>query len=446
MSESISTDFVSINENNELKDNLNAENVHLELDIVEPEMVRPSSSDVPSSGGDVHTLDDQRSHENQGSVEEIDVSNATNVDFIKKNDRADGGSLEKLNLDRSSGDDSMEEDVLESKQNDSTHDIDEVGDKLELTKVCVVKEERPVDATGPDISFDKKEIPIVNKNSIAAPVEKRKLQDQEAVGNNEPPKRQRRWSSESVKIPKLQSSSLTSSTTPKDTFQPNIPKVNFTRSDPTLSGDVPKELPPSPKPSTNSLRIDRFLRPFTLKAVQELLAKTENVCSFWMDHIKTHCYVTYSSEEEAIQTRNAVFNLQWPSNGGRLLAAEFVDPQEVKVRVEALQFQDAPISTSPTVPPVPSPFFQPQSSTRQHVLRQQLLPSLPPPPPISDPSTARERITLPPPPPLPEKHDPPIVTLDDIFRKTRAIPRIYYLPLSEEQVAAKLTAQSKNTK
>ena len=51
-------------------------------------------------------------------------------------------------------------------------------------------------------------------------------------------------------------------------------------------------VPMSPKPPTNSLRIDRFLRPFTLKAVQELLAKTGNVCSFWMDHIKTHCYVT----------------------------------------------------------------------------------------------------------------------------------------------------------
>ena len=51
-------------------------------------------------------------------------------------------------------------------------------------------------------------------------------------------------------------------------------------------------VPPSPKEPTNSLRIDRFLRPFTLKAVQELLGKTGNVTSFWMDHIKTHCYVS----------------------------------------------------------------------------------------------------------------------------------------------------------
>ena len=51
-------------------------------------------------------------------------------------------------------------------------------------------------------------------------------------------------------------------------------------------------VPPSSKEPTDSLRIDRFLRPFTLKAVQELLGKTGNVTSFWMDSIKTHCYVS----------------------------------------------------------------------------------------------------------------------------------------------------------
>lgn len=51
-------------------------------------------------------------------------------------------------------------------------------------------------------------------------------------------------------------------------------------------------VPPPQRSPTTSLRIDKFLRPFTLKAVQELLAKTGTVGSFWMDHIKTHCYVT----------------------------------------------------------------------------------------------------------------------------------------------------------
>ena len=156
----------------------------------------------------------------------------------------------------------------------------------------------------------------------------------------------------------------------------------------------------------------------------------------------------YSSVEEAIETRNAVYNLQWPPNGGRLLVAEFVDPHEVKTRLETPQAPVASSNAAPVVSPTPLA-TQPQQSP--HQLRQQqqppaALPSLPPPPPLSNPPQARERLPLPPPPPLPEKFDPPIVTLDDLFRKTKATPRIYYLPLSEEQVATKLAAHGRSTK
>lgn len=162
----------------------------------------------------------------------------------------------------------------------------------------------------------------------------------------------------------------------------------------------------------------------------------------------------YSSVEEAEQTRNAVYNLQWPPNGGRQLVAEFVDPQEVKSRVEApLPSPATPSSTTPTQTPTAA-----QPSPRQQVLKQQIPPPLPPPPlsnppphvrerlhpPREQPLPARDRLNLPPPPPLPEKVDPPIVTLDDLFRKTKATPRIYYLPLSDELVAAKLKTQGKN--
>lgn len=165
----------------------------------------------------------------------------------------------------------------------------------------------------------------------------------------------------------------------------------------------------------------------------------------------------YASVEEATETRNAVYNLQWPQNGGRLLTAEFVDPQEVKSRLEApLASPATPQSTTPTFPTSQHPpAAQPQPSPRQQVP----LPPLPPPPPLTNPPPhlrerllppreqpipARERLNLPPPPPLPEKVDPPIVTLDDLFRKTKAIPRIYYLPLTDEQVAAKIKTQGKN--
>ncbi|XP_021833832.1 apoptotic chromatin condensation inducer in the nucleus [Prunus avium] len=443
--DSISTDSVSINETIELKDNIIADHVKLELDIVKPEMVDPSSSTVVPVSGDSHPMDVDEPLEDKASLGEKD-DNITNADISKKNDNADLGYSEILNLERSSGDDSMEEDVLDSKQIDSKYSSDDVGDIGEKNEVPIVNEESRAGIVGDDIATDKNDVSVENKNHPALPAEKRKLNDQAAVGSNEPVKR-RRWNSENLKVPELQSPLQTPSVTPKDTFQSPSLKRSFSRSNSTMSEDAPKErvVPPSQKPPTNSLRIDRFLRPFTLKAVQELLGKTGKVTDFWMDHIKTHCYVTYSSTEEALETRNAVYNLQWPPNGGRLLVAEFVDPQEVQTRVQIPQTPATPISSGPAVPVAPST-SQPQPSPRQP--RQQLPPppSLPPPPPLTAPSSARERLPLPPPPPLPEKLDTPIVTLDDLFRKTKSTPRIYYLPLSEEQVAEKLAAQGKNAK
>ncbi|XP_022751040.1 apoptotic chromatin condensation inducer in the nucleus-like [Durio zibethinus] len=447
-SDSISTDSVSINEKIELKDNIIADNVKLDLDVVKLEMVEPSSCNVIPISGELHPMGVEEPLENKASVDERDDKNVTNADRSNKNDSAEVGYSEKLNLDRSSGDDSMEEDVLESKQiySKCTGDMGENSDRNEA---LIIKEESPVNVVGDGLTADKKDVFVENKSRSAAPFEKRKLHDQEAVGNNEPSKR-RKWNSGNIRVPEQQGSNLKPTTTPKDSTQPAALKHNFSRSDSTASEDTPKErvVLPSQKPPTTSLRIDRFLRPFTLKAVQELLGKTGTVMSFWMDHIKTHCYVTYSSVEEAIEARNAVYNLQWPPNGGRLLVADFVDPHEVKIRLEAPpQTPTTPGTSGPTAPQA-QPTSQPQPSPRLQVSRQQLpQPSAlpPPPPPLSNPPTVRERLPLPPPPP-PEKLDTPIVTLDDLFRKTKATPRIYYLPLSEEQVAAKQAACGRITK
>ncbi|XP_004502454.1 uncharacterized protein [Cicer arietinum] len=444
-SDSISTDSVSINQKNELKDTIIANNVKLEQDNVRPEMV-----EEPSSRNDVPVYDESPAmdvgglHEKKSPVEENN-NNVPSPDLNKTNSGDDVGYPEKLNLDRSSGDDSMEEDLPETRQYDSKfNNVDEFRDKVENNEVPMVKEESRTIVVGDGVSARKSDTHQDIDMSPTSLTEKRKYPEQTLVVNNEPAKRQRRWNTETVKGSDLQSTTPKPATTPKD-GQVTL-KRNFSRSDSSATEDTPKEriVPPSRRTPTNSLRIDQFLRPFTLKAVQELLGKTGCVSSFWMDQIKTHCYVTYSSIEEATETRNAVYNLQWPPNGGRLLVAEYVDPEEVKMKLEAPSTPTAPFVSAPTVTVLPAPPSQPEPSPRQ--LREHHLPAtLPPPPPLSrPPPVARER--LPSPPPLPEKVDPPIVTLDDLFRKTTSTPRIYYLPLSEEQVAGKLAAQGKSVR
>ena len=175
-SDSISTDSVSINEKNELKDNIIADNVKLDLDVIKPEMVEPSSSSVVPDGGELHPMDVEEPHEKKVPVEETDNNHSTDADLNKKNDSADMGSSEKLNLDRSSGDDSMEDDILESKQIDSKYNSDEVGNRSEQTEVPLVREEIHANIVGDVPSADTKEVHVEPKNKPVPPPEKRKLQ------------------------------------------------------------------------------------------------------------------------------------------------------------------------------------------------------------------------------------------------------------------------------
>ncbi|KAL3504686.1 hypothetical protein ACH5RR_034527 [Cinchona calisaya] len=516
--ESITTDNLSNYETNEIKENLNANNIQLEPEVVRPEMVQPSSCKDPSGDGSFDPLDDQVPDAKQGFVVEADddksnmkygektdnaddvsaidhiVENKTrdevadditqvtsreniNLDdtvrpylppenmessfedkfdiaapaeqkelqddrsldakFSEMTDMADEEPLEKINLDQSSADDSMEDDMLETRHTGSDFDPNKGGAKTKSNEEAVVKPAAVIEALQADIPLNSSESAHENNDRIDAPSEKRKFEVEAAPDNKEPRKRQRRWNEESAKVPQDQSADVSLSTMSKAVLQTaaTIPIIYGSNSAIGRDTTIERVVPPSSKTPTNSLRVDHFVRPFTLKAVQELLSKTGKVCNFWMDHIKTHCYVTFTSIEEATETRNALYNLQWPPNGGRLLIAEFVDPEEVKLRMEAPS-QSAPPANSSSVLPSQPPAEQ-LAAAHQHDLRQQIEPQLSHQQATSGPPLKRERL-----PrarsPVAARNDPPIVTLDDLFRKTKATPRIYYLPLTDERVAAKL--------
>ncbi|EEC82485.1 hypothetical protein OsI_26941 [Oryza sativa Indica Group] len=496
---SISPDDILVNKNDNVEGNMNADNFDLGLESKQ-DIVKPSSSNPSSVGDDLQTPDDDK------EIPLIDMSlQDTDMSLEKKEGSPDSIYPEKLNLDRSSGDESMEEDAMETKHMDSKTIPDYLEGKSEVTLEHVssgdesmeedvmetkhvdsntkvehvssgdesmeedVMETKHVDSnTKPDYLEGKNDVTLehvvkevilldtvtegssvdqkeaISQEKPVMPTEKRKAEDQEVVANNEPIKRQRLWNVDDVK-PEQATSKLSGSDASK-VVHPPARRRSFGRSDSTARGNSPKErmVPPPQKPATTSLRIDRFVRPFTLKAVQELLGKTGSVCSFWMDPIKTHCYVTFSSVEEALATRNAVYNLQWPPNNGSSLVAEFVDPHEVKAKLEPPPPPPAPIN--PTAATAPSHQSKANQIMPPHAAdtSRGLLPT---PPalarlPTFNNAPAREML-----PPAPKNPEPPVVvTLDDLFRKTQASPRIYYMPVSEEVVSAKLAARGKGKK
>jgi apoptotic chromatin condensation inducer in the nucleus len=150
-SDSFSTDSVSINQKNELKDTIIANNVKLEQDNVRPEMVEEPSSrnDVPVYD-ESHSVDVGGLHEKKPSGEENN-NNVTSPELNKTNSSDDVGYPEKVNLDRSSGDDSMEEDLPEIRQYDSKFN-DELSDKVENNEVLMGKEQSKPIVVGDGVS------------------------------------------------------------------------------------------------------------------------------------------------------------------------------------------------------------------------------------------------------------------------------------------------------
>ncbi|XP_064881482.1 apoptotic chromatin condensation inducer 1b isoform X4 [Oncorhynchus nerka] len=104
--------------------------------------------------------------------------------------------------------------------------------------------------------------------------------------------------------------------------------VSVTIDDPVRTDKLPS--PPRGKVS-NIVHVCNLVRPFTLGQLKELLNRTGSVVEegFWIDKIKSHCYVTYSSTEEAVATRAALHRVKWPQSNPKVLSVDFCEQNEL---------------------------------------------------------------------------------------------------------------------
>ena len=168
-------------------------------------------------------------------------------------------------------------------------------------------------------------------------------------------------------------------------------------------------VPESSHEPTTTLYIKNFVRPFTVQALQNMLSDYGHIVSFWMDTIKTHCYVTYETISEATNARNDLYNRVWPPTTGRPLIAEFIS--------EILSREYIQIENSGGLP---------QVDKSQEVSR---------PPTSHESTTTGERIIT----PMDSAKEismpqPVSKSLDELFRRTVTRPALYYLPLTKRQI------------
>ncbi|XP_030607570.1 apoptotic chromatin condensation inducer in the nucleus [Archocentrus centrarchus] len=248
--------------------------------------------------------------------------------------------------------------------------------------------------------------------------------------------------------------------------------VSITIDDPVRTAKQPS--PPRGKVST-IVHICNLVRPFTLGQLKELLSRTGTLVEegFWIDKIKSHCYVTYSSVEEAVATRAALHGVKWPQSNPKVLSVDFCQQDELDFH-KGLAAADKPgeeeqgpgsgrgrTSGLPSLLPERDQWAEREREMERreraraerewdrdkvrefgkHGEEKEGGPRR---------SRSRER-----------RHkergkskekkekmaeDPPAKLLDDLFRKTKAAPCIYWLPLTDEQFAQREAARAERAK
>ncbi|XP_061151344.1 apoptotic chromatin condensation inducer in the nucleus [Syngnathus typhle] len=252
--------------------------------------------------------------------------------------------------------------------------------------------------------------------------------------------------------------------------------VSITIDDPVRTTQQPS--PPRGKVSS-IVHVSNLVRPFTLGQLKELLGRTGTLVEdgFWIDKIKSHCYVTYSSSEEAIATREALHGVKWPQSNPKVLNVDFSQQDELDFH-KGLGAAEKPGTEeqwpasnrfqAASLPPLLPKRDQWAEREREMERREKARSerewdrdkvrefgkaandgvgdhrrSRSRERRRKERGKSKEKKTE-----KKEKaaEEPPAKLLDDLFRKTKATPCIYWLPLTDEQFGEREAARAERMK
>jgi len=117
--------------------------------------------------------------------------------------------------------------------------------------------------------------------------------------------------------------------------------------------DDARTLQNSPSPPRHKvsdvLFISNLVRPFTVNQLKELLARTGTIVEggFWIDKIKSKCYVQYKTEAEARETRHALHGVRWPVSNPKQLCVDFGKKEDMDLAQALTEEDQVPRKTEP---------------------------------------------------------------------------------------------------
>ncbi|CAH0749136.1 unnamed protein product [Diatraea saccharalis] len=216
--------------------------------------------------------------------------------------------------------------------------------------------------------------------------------------------------------------------------------------------------PPSPPRNKQSciLYITNLVRPFTLAQLRNLLQRTGRIVEegFWIDRIKSKCYVKYENEDQAVETRHALHGVTWPVSNPKTLQVDFSTDEAFEMAKTNEETDKAQIST---IPGTVEDWLREQDMKRERgedksferkaAMREWDMGK------NDKDKDGKEKLRRPDDRPMDKRRhrsierspeparkfkkkeeEAPAKLLDDLFRKTKTTPCIYWLPLSAETV------------
>ena len=194
-------------------------------------------------------------------------------------------------------------------------------------------------------------------------------------------------------------------------------------------------------PATTSLYIRDFMRPLQPSAVKTHLASLaappgsspslDTILTFFLDSIKTHCFVTFPSVAAASRVRTALHGTIWPEERSRKpLWVDFVPEEKVQEWIDTEQASGNGGRGAPRW----EVCYEETDDGISAILREAVPPPIQGrgphiPPPPAGPRADRDLARGGPPRDFPAHG---FQALDDRFLSTAAKPKLYYLPVSKE--------------
>mmetsp|Transcript_37468 Transcript_37468/g.83385 ORF Transcript_37468/g.83385 Transcript_37468/m.83385 type:complete len:553 (-) Transcript_37468:623-2281(-) len=205
----------------------------------------------------------------------------------------------------------------------------------------------------------------------------------------------------------------------------------------------------------SAIHVTNLVRPFTEQALRQLLSATGTIVDLYMPTIKTHAIVIFESEEQAHATHKAVDQLKWPQHNHKALQVKLLavdqakqeiavarDPSLAQTLKRQASAQGPKQLASPRGAPAPAAAAALAASAAAAAAKD-VATAKARPEPAPKPAAAEAQ----PEEPAHQAHEPAekaaskaapeddVLSLDDLFRKTTTKPCIYYLPLTDEEVA-----------